>query len=261
MYFKGIDLLIQLNFPSDFTFIVDMECVESGTSKIQPMQKQLSNENNQELRPVKIVANEEISPNVFVVSWRREVDFDPGQVIKIGVNPHEAPRIYSICSGNREENLSVLFNVKPGGKLTPHLSQVKPGDPIFVSEPYGSFSCDESPAFFIATGTGIAPFHSMVRSGVSKNKTLLHGVSHDNQFYFANFLAKELGTNYIPCCSRENNGLYFHGRVTDYLTRSIELPKEDKYYLCGQASMVVEVRDLLIQKGVPYQQIFAEIFF
>jgi ferredoxin--NADP+ reductase len=49
--------------------------------------------------------------------------------------------------------------------------------------------------------------------------------------------------------------------VTDYLQRLPDLPKGDKYYLCGQALMVVEVRDLLIEKGIPYGQIYAEIFF
>ena len=214
-----------------------------------------------ELKPVCITDNVEISPNVFVISWKRENDFNPGQVIKIAADPHEPPRIYSICSGNKEEELSVLFNVKPSGILTPKLAHIKPGDEIFVSSPYGSFTCDETPAYWISTGTGIAPFYSMIRSGRFKNKKLLHGVSFANQFYFEDFLMKELGDHYIRCCSREKTGNFYHGRVTDYLLGLTEFPKEDKYYLCGQALMVVEVRDLLIQKGVPYHQIFAEIFF
>ena len=222
---------------------------------------QLTNQNKQELKPVQITGNVEISPNVFVVSWKREEDFNPGQVVKISAGQHDPPRIYSICSGNKDEQLSVLYNVKPGGVLTPRLSRMNPGELIYVSEPYGSFSCDDTPAYWISTGTGIAPFHSMIRSGKSKNKKLLHGVSYANQFYFEEFLEEELGDRYIRCCSREKSGIIFTGRVTDYLLGLPELPKADKYYLCGQALMVVEVRDLLIQKGVPYSQIYAEIFF
>jgi ferredoxin--NADP+ reductase len=241
--------------------VMDLECVPFQNPKSKIKRMQLNNQNKHELKPVKITGNEEISPNVFVVSWKRERDFNPGQVVKISADLLDPPRIYSICSGNREENISVLFNVKPGGALTPRLAQMKPGEVFYVSEPYGSFTCDETPAHWIATGTGIAPFYSMIRSGRFKYKKLLHGVSYVNQFYFEDFLKKELGDQYICCCSRETEGNHFAGRITDYLLAQPELPKGDKYYLCGQALMVVEVRDLLIQKGIPYGQIYAEIFF
>ena len=224
-----------------------------------PLKNQKSSHSG--LNPVHITANLEISPSVYVISWKRQSPFTPGQVIKISLNLKDAPRIYSICSGNMEEDISVLYNIKTGGALTPHLAELKAGEEIFVSDPYGSFSCDESPAYWISTGTGIAPFHSMIQSGNTKNKILLHGVSHANQFYFENFLSLALGDNYVRCCSREKEGVQFPGRVTDYLMKAVDLPKGYKYYLCGQALMVVEVRDLLIQKGVPYDQIFAEIFF
>ncbi len=225
------------------------------------MHKTEQQQNKQELQPVLITGNTAISPNVFVISWKRSGDFIPGQVVKIAVDLHVAPRIYSICSGSKEEEISVLYNVKPDGVLTPQLEKMKVGDEIFVSKPYGSFFCDESSAYWICTGTGIAPFNSMVRSGNSKNKKLIHGVSFANQFYFEEYLEKTLGRDYIRCCSREKMGDQFPGRVTDYLEILPELPKGFKYYLCGQALMVVEVRDLLIQKGVPYNQIYAEIFF
>jgi ferredoxin--NADP+ reductase len=225
------------------------------------MQSTNQNQHKHGLNSVRVTSNVEISPNVYVISWKRTVEFEPGQVIKIAADLHEPPRIYSICSGNREEEIYVLFNVKPAGVLTPRLALMKPGEEIYVSDPYGSFSCDETPAHCIATGTGIAPFYSMIRSGKFKNKTLIHGVSYANQFYFEDFLQKELGERYICCCSRETNGVHFPGRITEYLLGREELPKGDKYYLCGQALMVVEVRDLLIQKGIPYGQIYAEIFF
>ena len=150
-------------------------------------------QNRTELHTVKLTGNVEISPDVFVISWKRTKDFVPGQVIKITADLSETPRIYSICSGNKEDELYVLYNVKPGGILTPRLSKMKEGDELHVSDAYGNFFCDESPAYWISTGTGIAPFHSMVRSGIKKNKKLLHGVSYANQFYFEDYLGKELG--------------------------------------------------------------------
>ena len=253
--FNLIDVQIFYNFPSALTLL------PKGVLIYLFMQSINQDQHKHGLKPVTITGNQEISPNVFVISWKRNVNFQPGQVIKISADSEESPRIYSICSGNREDEMYVLFNVKPSGSLTPKLAQMRPGDEIYVSDPYGSFVCDDSPAYWIATGTGIAPFYSMIRSGNSGNKKLLHGVSYANQFYFEEILKKELGDRYICCCSRDHSGIHFPGRITDYLLGREELPKDDKYYLCGQALMVVEVRDLLIQKGVPYNQIYAEIFF
>nr|NQU89377.1 oxidoreductase [Bacteroidota bacterium] len=53
----------------------------------------------------------------------------------------------------------------------------------------------------------------------------------------------------------------FHGRITKWLSEAESLPINRKYYLCGSAEMVVEVRDILIEKNVPYGNIVAEIYF
>lgn len=207
-----------------------------------------------------ITNNEEISPGVHVISFKRSSDFVPGQVVKIAVDKIQAPRIYSICSGNQEDEIRVLFNIKEDGYLTPKLSAVIPGDTILVSEPYGGFLGTKEPAWWIATGTGVAPFYSMFRSGLGENKKLIHGVSYLNQFYFEDDLEWAMGVNYVRCCSRESSCDVVPGRVSDYLAGLNELP-DVKYYLCGKALMVVEVRDLLIEKGVPYENILGEIYF
>jgi ferredoxin--NADP+ reductase len=135
-----------------------------------------------------------------------------------------------------------------------------PGEQILVSKPYGSFLGTREKAWWIATGTGVAPFYSMIKSGMSVNKKLIHGVRHLNQFYFEDELESELNENYVRCCSRESSCNTFHGRVTDYLNEMANLPYV-KYYICGQALMVVEVRDLLIKKGIQFENIMAEIYF
>jgi ferredoxin--NADP+ reductase len=212
------------------------------------------------LFPQTITNNEEISPGVHVISFRRNFDFIPGQVVKIAVDLDQPPRIYSICSGNQEDEVRILFNIKEDGFLTPRLSGMIPGDRILVSEAYGSFLGTEDPAWWIATGTGIAPFYSMFRSGMDQDRTLIHGVSHLNQFYFEDDLEWALGKNYVRCCSRESSCDVFHGRVTDYLKSVQDFP-DVKYFLCGKALMVVEVRDLLIERGISYDKILAEIYF
>ena len=214
-----------------------------------------------ELKEVILTGNEEISTGVHLISWKRTHDFYPGQVVKIAADAAITPRIYSICSGNDEPEIKVLFNVKEDGLLTPWLAGVIPGMKIWVSRPYGSFKDGKKPAWWIATGTGIAPFYSMFRSGIYENKTLIHGVRYLNQFYFEDELEWALGDRYVRCCSLGQSCNVYPGRVTKYLEEIKGLPVDINYYLCGKALMVVEVRDLLISRGVPYENILAEIYF
>uniref|UniRef100_UPI0032173BAA ferredoxin--NADP reductase n=1 Tax=uncultured Draconibacterium sp. TaxID=1573823 RepID=UPI0032173BAA len=207
-----------------------------------------------------IVNNEEISPGVHIISFKRNFDFLPGQVVKIGIDTVHPPRIYSICSGSNESEVCILFNIKEDGFLTPRMATMIPGDKLLVSKPYGSFLGGDEPAWWIATGTGIAPFFSMFCSGLVKDKKLIHGVAYLNQFYFEDDLQSTLGKNYVRCCSRESSCNVFPGRVTAWLSEIDELP-DVKYYICGKPLMVVEVRDLLIAKGIPYEDILAEIYF
>lgn len=207
-----------------------------------------------------LVNNEEISPGVYLISIKRDFDFLPGQVVKIAIDREHPPRIYSICSGNKENEVRILFNIKEDGFLTPKLAGMIPGEKILVSKPYGSFLGVDEAAWLISTGTGIAPFYSMFRSGLEKNKKLLHGVSYLNQFYFEDEFEWKMGNNYVRCCSRESSCDVIPGRVTDYLKTISDFPNV-KYFLCGKALMVVEVRDLLIEKGVPFENILAEIYF
>lgn len=216
---------------------------------------------NHTLFAVKVIENIEISPGVWLLSWRQNGDFIPGQVVKVALDSVQPPRIYSVCCGNVDEKISILFNIKEDGYLTPRMAAARPGDHVLVSKPYGSFHGNHAPAFWIATGTGIAPFYSMFQSGMSDHKILIHGVRYLNQFYFGDELEWALGSNYIRCCTRETSEDVFHGRITTYLLTMNKFPKDYKYYLCGKSLMVVEVRDLLISKGIPYENIFAEIFF
>jgi ferredoxin--NADP+ reductase len=155
----------------------------------------------------------------------------------------------------------VLFHIKEDGLLTPHLAKVSEGMKIWVSEPYGSFLDHSKPAWWIATGTGIAPFYSMFRSGIAENRTLIHGVRNIKQFYFEDEFQQVMADRYIRCCAHESSPGVYQGRVTNYLQQIDELPADIYYYLCGKAIMVVEVRDLLIAKGVPYEHILSEIYF
>ena len=208
-----------------------------------------------------VIRNDEVAPGTFLLAVGRLHDFQPGETVKVGLDDRLPPRIYSICSGNKEHELRILYNIKGDGALTPQLAKVRSGDPIIVSEPGGGFRGTTDPAIWIATGTGIAPFYSMLRSGMGKNKVLIHGVRHLTQFYFSDELAERLGQNYHRCCSAESDPSVYAGRVTGYLAEQDQFPQDQRYYICGQATMAVETRDLLIEKGIPFVNIVTEIYF
>jgi ferredoxin/flavodoxin---NADP+ reductase len=203
----------------------------------------------------------EVTSGKFILSFKKQFGFKAGQVVALTSDRNLEPRIYSLCNGQNDLQMKILFDLKKEGQLTPKLASLKPGDRLYVTKPYGSYlPTYELPMWWIATGTGIAPFYSMMCSGFNAEK-LLHGAREGSQFYFDEEFKHSLRENYIRCSSG-NDGLGdFFGHVTNYLENLESLPKQIKYYLCGHALMVVEVRDLLISKGIPYENIISEIYF
>jgi len=217
--------------------------------------------NDKQTTPVTISFSEELSPGIYLIGFPRTFDFSAGQVIGIAIRENDARRLYSICSGEREDEILILYKVIDEGYLTPQLSDLQTGDTIWITPAGGEFTDNREPAVWIASGTGIAPYYSMLRSGLGENKILLHGNRYLEQFHFFDEFQEILGQNYIRCCSAESGDGVFKGRVTTYLEEQHDLNPKLKYYLCGSAEMVVETRDILISKGIPFGQIISEIYF
>lgn len=214
-----------------------------------------------QLYPTKVVDNELIADDVHYISLEKSFDFYPGQVIALALNKDDEPRLYSIASGNNEAHLSILFDIKPDGELTPPLARAKKGDEVYISQAFGKFLCQHTPAYWIATGTGIAPFLSILESKDTNNIKLLHGARTLDKFFFQNTFEEKLGANYLRFCTTETNDKVIAGRLTNYLQETEALPTDYKYYLCGGSQMVIDVREILINKGIPFDNIIAEIYF
>ena len=207
-----------------------------------------------------VIDNIKLTEDAFILRFKRNFSFKAGQVVGLGVKTDIEPRLYSIASGENDEFVEILYTEKSDGKLTPMLSVLKKGDKILVTNPFGSFTEYSDSPVCISTGTGIAPFISMLKSGKGKNAIFIHGVRTPEYFYFEDVLKETLKDNYIQCCSGSNSPKFFNGRVTKYLTENPVNPSK-KYYLCGVAEMVVDVRDILISKGIPFGNIISEIYF
>lgn len=213
------------------------------------------------LHKKRVLSNREIAPGVFYLSFEKTGAFKAGQTVAVGVVPGIEPRLYSIASGEQEKEMSILFVVVSGGFLTPRMAELKEGDELFVSSAFGSFTATDEPAYWIASGTGIAPYHSMFLSGTIENKVLIHGGRRLRSFYFEDRFSPVFNNRYVRCCSQEHGNGVYEGRLTKYLEELDNLTPDYKYYLCGSSEMVVEARDILIQKGIAFDNIFAEIYF
>lgn len=213
------------------------------------------------LQKKRVISNRRIAADVFYMTFEKTGAFKAGQTVAVGVVPGVEPRLYSIASGEPENEMSILYKVIPGGFLTPRLAEMVEGDEVFVSKAFGTFYGSQDPAFWIASGTGIAPYYSMYLSGLTQNKTLIHGGRTRDSFYFQDQFIPFFGDKYVRCSSRDTGGDVYEGRLTQYLRELKNLPLQYKYYLCGSSEMVVEARDILINRGVSFDNIFAEIYF
>lgn len=212
------------------------------------------------LFPADVSALESAGPDAWFLSWPRDFSFLPGQVVAISIVPDGPQRLYSLASAPTEGEARVLFTVAHDGWLTPQLKQVRPGHRIYVSRPFGAFVGFPGPAIWISNGTGVAPFLSMVRAGLIADKQLVHGARVRESFYGQDELADALGERYVRCASADSGTGLHSGRLTSYLSGR-HWPGDRPYYLCGSASMIVEVRDILIRDGVPFKNIVSEVYF
>jgi NAD(P)H-flavin reductase len=109
---------------------------------------------------------------------------------------------------------------------------------------------------FIATGTGISPFHSFVQTYPDLDYTLVHGVRLKEEAYEHCDFDNEKVT---LCTSGDSTG-DFYGRVTDYLFTQ-KLDASTNCFLCGNSEMIYEMFDMLTGKGVPVSNIYSEVYF
>ncbi len=196
-----------------------------------------------------------------VVLERNDFKFTAGQCVNIGLPGSGINREYSSYSSETADELVFLIREVEGGTVTPALMKLKAGDQVEVDGPYGEFWIrtpnDGRKYYFIASGTGIAPFHCFVKTYPKLDYQIIHGVrAADEQYDRADF---EGGSRYVGCVSQGTGG-DFKGRVTGYLTEK-GVDKNGVYYLCGNRGMINDVYDLLREKGVGGTNIITETFF
>ena len=220
----------------------------------------------------KLIEWEEIAPGVrhFVFEARQmaRLDFVPGQFVSLtdSVDSRAITRAYSIASAPGEGNrFELCLNRVDDGAFSPHLFALSPGDAVEMQPPLGTFTLRQPArdSLLIATGTGIAPFRSMLKIALQPNSpafTLLFGVRHESHLlYRQEFeeMEREFPQfRFWPTLTQPGPDWRGRtGRVQTHLTEAIAGRKDIDIYLCGLRPMVDDVRQVLKGMGFDRKQI------
>ncbi len=205
--------------------------------------------------------------------------FENGHFTMIGLEREGKPllRAYSMASANYEDELE-FFSIKvPDGPLTSRLQNIQVGDELLVnSKATGTLVLDNllpgKNLYLIATGTGLAPFMSIIRDPAIYERfdqvILAHGCRFASELAYQDTITRELPQHeylgeeisdklrYYPTVTRE--AFRNTGRLTDLLV-SGKLPADlgleaidparDRFMICGSPSMLKDMTTLLNERG------------
>jgi ferredoxin/flavodoxin---NADP+ reductase len=213
------------------------------------------------------------------------VPFEPGQYMTIGVvtGGKILQRPYSVASSARRTDDGYEFYVRlvPVIRFTTALWRLSVGHEMRMIGPKGKFMLqpdDERMHVFISTGTGIAPFISMMRTlledGRPRPAIVLHGVSYVSDLGYGDLLqawqaSGEYPVTYVPTVSRptETPNAGWGGRIgrveANILPVCDELgltPENSVMYICGNPEMIVSAEALLLERGFAEEQIKTELY-
>lgn len=215
----------------------------------------------------------------FTTTREPSFRFANGQFTMVGLPVNGKPllRAYSMASANHEEHLE-FFSIKVAdGPLTSRLQHLKAGDPVLVSDkPTGTLVLDNlAPGkrlYLLATGTGLAPFLSLVKDPEVYERfeavILVHGVRFIEDLAYRDRILEDLpkdpylgemiakGLLYYPTVTREpfrNQGRITQqiesNRMTDSLGFPPLSPADDRVMLCGSEQMLEDLTQLLDSLG------------
>ncbi len=233
---------------------------------------------------LELVATNELNDNTVAFEFKilnnQQLDLMAGQFIRLMFQQdgEEVFRSYSVANVLKENQDSICtielaVSWVKGGLATVGLSNMKIGEVIDASAPYGRFCLTDvkwKRYFLVATGTGVTPYRAMKgelfkRIDEGAEVFVVMGARDEPGLLYANEFrenAKINGYNYVTCLSRvkhKNPGsLDFDGHVHAYLKQVEFNPDNDIAYLCGNPAMVDEAYGLLKEKNLPVRQIRRE---
>ena len=211
-----------------------------------------------------LMARSWISEDTFEIRFSRPALFQFVSGQRVRFIQGNVERDYTPTSSPEEDGIDFLVRSVKGGAFSSVLASARGGEPFRFSGPHGYFRFypSERMPVFIATGTGIAPFVSMAKTG-TRDFILLHGVRRSMDLYYEPLLRKAARL-YVPCLStlrdlREAVPGAFAGRVTEYVADQMTSGAYD-FYLCGKGDMIRDLI-LLVDQKFPDSLVYTETFY
>lgn len=198
----------------------------------------------------------------FCIDFENASDFGflAGQYVNIQIPTLNESRSYSMSSAPGAKTASFVVRNVPNGKMSQYLDQnAKVGDKMSFSGPYGSFYLRKitRPVLFLARGTGIAPFLSMLDAIEPSNAfpiRMVFGVKNDEDIVALDELDKHKANlsdfDYHICVANESSKAQKKGNVTEHIDDKWLNNGDVDIYVCGPVKMVDAVRDWLQEKGI-----------
>lgn len=234
-------------------------------------------------RQGKVIRIQEETPNTrrfwIEITGTERFDFRPGQFVTLDLPISEQKskrlRSYSIASSPDGTNIIELVIVRlDGGPGTEFLfNQVDTGTELTLRGPLGVFQLPEpldKDLFLICTGTGIAPFRSMIRHIAAHNLPhrkiyLIFGCRYRKDALYSEEMRRFEETlprfRYIPVYSREEPGPLRTGYVHSVYEEILEREKPDAlFYLCGWKEMIAEAKQRIQALGYDKKAIHQELY-
>lgn len=219
--------------------------------------------------------------NLFSITTTRNPSFcfRSGEFTMIGLNVDGKPllRASSLASAHYEDRLEFFLTNVPDGPLASRLQHLKEGDEIIVSRKATGMLVidnleDGRNLYLIGTGTGLAPFLSVIKNPETylrfKNVVLLHGCRRIAELAYREMITEKLPIDelvgdfvryqliYYPTVTRDP--VHNRGRITDLIASGklftdIEVPElepqHDRVMICGSPALLRDARELLIARG------------
>ena len=185
--------------------------------------------------------------------------FLPGQYINLDVPGTGASRSYSFTNAPGDSHLGFLIRKLPSGLMSNWLTHAKPGDRVTATGPLGSFYLRDidRPLLFLAGGTGLAPFLSMLEvlaDNASRQPVhLVYGVTRDEDLVLVDVLESYADRlpdfSFTTVVADTGSQHPRKGWVTDHMPTGF-LGDETDVYLCGPPPMVDAVRSWLNDRAI-----------
>lgn len=224
----------------------------------------------------KFVHNEKFTQFQFELMSPNQFEFTAGQYVSIAVSDLGYRRSYSMVSTpDNNHGFELLVDMKIDGVGTNYLRDLKFGQEIKALGPMGNFVVKSPedktiPLVFIATGSGIAPFRSMLydqlqKHGLERPMTIYWGLRHESEMCWAedlkDMVARFPNVTFHPVISQAlPEWPLCRGRVTACLTVH-DLDPDAEYYVCGNAPMIQDVKTVLGSRGIDPTKVFHEKFY